>query len=178
MPKALKTSFHKRRVIMELHNEGKTTPEIMQITGCTYFQVYNVIRHRVKKTPADDIPRQERDLYETPQSDDEDDEDTDDTAVDISQFENPEAFFEHQIALVLTQLNRLRLVPEKRVKLLKDLIILQKNLKIAQVEAFAREPNAMLVVNIMKRLAPKLSDEEIIRILEEEREKIALSKNK
>lgn len=174
MAKALKTTFHKRKVIMDHYLCGVKIPDIAKLTGCTYFQVYNVIRHRVKQTAADTLPKNSpgESKYDSDDSSENESELT-----ELEDFQNPEAFFEHQVTVILNKLSGLKLDPTKHVRLLKELMSMQRALKILQIENAIKRPDAMLIVNIIKRLAPRLSDEDIIKLIEEEKEKIKISDN-
>ena len=61
---------------------------------------------------------------------------------------------------------------ETRVKLLKDITAMQKNLEARKMEMFIRKPEARLIIRIMKRLNPKLDEENIKKIYAEEYEKL------
>ena len=91
---------------------------------------------------------------------------------DIADFSSPEKFIDHQITLALNDLNHTRLKVTDRVKLLKDIIALQKNARALELENYLKRPDPVLIVNIIKHLAPKMSDEQILMIIESEKEKM------
>lgn len=169
--KANKTSFNKRQKIKTLLNKGHTIPEVCELTGCTYFQVYNVYRGRVKMSPH---KRAKNPGTATPPPDDsgEFSETLDLKDVDLDEFKNPEDLVNLHLSLALGQLNRAKMPPAERIKILKEAVTLQERVKRLEIEAFLKNPKAELIVNIIKRLDAKLTDGQIIRIIEEEREKL------
>ena len=164
--KAPKTSFNKRKTMLRLDRDGYTIQDIMQQTGCTYFQVYNVINHRVKHSKNDSVSKEDTGtaagLDSIPGI----------SPVDLSDFSSPEKFIDHQITTALRDLNHTRMKVAERIKLLKDIIALQKSARALELENYLKRPDPVLIVNIIKRLAPKMSDEEILLVIESEKEKI------
>jgi len=155
--KSLKTTKHKRDQFLKLHKEGKEIKEIMELTGCSYFQVYNVIRGRVATVP--------------PAKQEGDDEPTE-LPVNLEEFQDTESFIEYQITLLMNQISSKKLNLSARASALRQLVLIQSDFKKIKLENMIKRPNGVLIVNIMRRLNPDLTDDQILKIIAEETEKL------
>ena len=88
------------------------------------------------------------------------------------EFESLEVFLEHQLTVTARDLSRRKYTPELRVRLLKEITAMKKNLDKQKIEGWISKPEAILIIKIMRRLSPKISDDEIKKIYAEEYEKI------
>jgi hypothetical protein len=162
---AIKTNIGLRQRIIKLYNSGKKIPEIMQELNLTYFQVYNTISGRVKLTRA---PRSDkgkkRGLNNL--------EEMEVNNKNLSDFQNIDEFLQYQLMQCLTDLANSQMTASERVKLLKDISAMQRNIEARKLETYMKRPDAVLIIRIMRRFKPELTDDEIIRIYNEEYEKM------
>lgn len=165
---AHKTNIGQRQKIIKVYNQlpekEKTIKKVMDITGCTYFQVYNALSGRVK---LDRSPRADKGLSRKNTSE----------AVSLSNkkpedFTSLEEFLEYQLTISARDLIKRKYLPDVRIKLLKEITMMKQKLEAQKLEGWLRKPEAILIIRIMKRLNPKLEDSEIKKIYAEEYEKI------
>jgi transposase len=160
-----RTSIPERKKILRLHKEGFSIQEIMDEMNLSYFKIYNVVQGRVKTRYAyrkdKGISRKVRDDEKLAEQ------------VDLENFADVHDFMEHQIVLVARTMNKTKLGAEERLKMIKDLSSMQKNLQSLRLEKHLQNIDAVLLTRIMRRFDPKLSDDDIIRIVREEQTKLA-----
>ncbi|MCE7856910.1 MAG: hypothetical protein DYG97_10250 [Ignavibacteria bacterium CHB3] len=165
---AQKTNIGLRQKIIKVFNhlpeKEKTIKKVMDLTGCTYFQVYNALNGRVKldRSPrADKGSSRKNPADESPISN-----------AKPEQFETLEEFLEYQLTVSARDLAKRKYLPDVRIKLLKEITMMKQKLEAQKLEGWLRKPEAILIIRIMKRLNPKLEDSEIKKIYAEEYEKI------
>lgn len=160
-----RTSIPERKKILRLNKEGFSIQEIMDEMNLSYFKVYNVVQGRVKTGYA---YRKDKGISRKVRQDEKLAE-----QVDLANFADVHDFMEHQIVLVARSMNKTKLGAEERLKMIKDLSAMQKNLQSLRLEKHLQNIDAVLLTRIMRRFDPKLSDDDIIRIVREEQTKLA-----
>ncbi len=160
-----KTSIPERKKILKLHRDGFNIQEIMDEMNLSYFKVYNVIQGRVKTGYSH---RSDKGLSRKVKDDERLLE-----QVDLSSFNDVHDFMEHQIVLIARSMNKTKLGAEERLKMVKDISSMQKNLQALKLEKHLQNIDAVLLARIVRRFDPKLTDDDIIRIVKEEQTKIA-----
>ncbi len=160
-----KTSIPERKKILRLHKEGLNIQEIMDEMSLSYFKVYNVVQGRVKTGYA---YRKDKGMSRKVQGDEKLSE-----QVDLESFSDVHDFMEHQIVLVARTMNKTKLGADERLKMIRELSALQKNLQALKLEKHLQSIDAVLVARIMRRFDPKLTDDDIIKIVKEEETKLA-----
>jgi len=135
----------------------------MELTGCTYFQCYNAVNGRSK---IDYSPRADKGTKR--------DSGSEPTKVPgkLEDFNSVEHFLKNQLMHCLQELQQKKIAVGERVRLLKDITQMQNKLQAQELESFIKRPEAVLIIRIMRRLKPKLTDEEMKRIYLEELENI------
>jgi len=160
-----RTSIPERKKILRLSKEGFSIQEIMDEMNLSYFKVYNVVQGRVKTRYT---YRKDKGISRKVREDEKLAE-----QVDLQNFADVHDFMEHQIVLVARTMNKTKLGAEERLKMIKDLSAMQKNLQSLRLEKHLQNIDAVLLTRIMRRFDPKLSDDDIIRIVREEQTKLA-----
>jgi hypothetical protein len=161
-----KTSIPERKKILKFfHQDKMSIHEIMDEMNLSYFKVYNVVQGRVKTKYGQ---RKDKGVSRKVQ-----DEEKLSGQVDLESFNDVHDFMEHQIVLVAHSMNKTKLGAEERLKLVKDLSAMQKNLQSLRLEKHLQNGNAVLIARIMRRFDPTLSDDDIIRIFKEEQTRLA-----
>jgi len=173
--RALNKSKNDRDKILELHQKEMSPAEIQRHFNnkYSYWQIYNTINPRdtskSKKSindngeMVDDVLREDNNVTEMPD-------------IDLSQFENLELFLEHQLGELLAQINEKRLPLDKRAWLLRQATYINKQIKAQQIEQHLKNPDAKLIIRIMRRLKPDITNDEITIIYKEEAAKLKKSK--
>lgn len=157
--RAINKSDNDTKKILELHEQHFKPAQIYNHFGgkYTYWQIYNTISPRDAKA----VPKIKADRTITEMPD-----------VDPSDFLSIEKFIEHQLTVVITQLNDRKITLEKRTDLIKKITEINKKLKAQQLEIHLKDANAKVIISVMRRLKPELTDEQILIIFKEESEKI------
>lgn len=166
--RSINKSKNDTKKIMECHNNGMSAMEIVRhFEGkYTYWQVYNTISPRdVNKNSKGDIEL--NDVNEM---------NTENPPIDLSDFSSVEKYLEHQLSILIAQLNQKRMSLNNRTFLLKQLTEINKKLKAQSLENYLKSGTAKLIIRIMRRLKPDLTDEEILKIYKEESEKLKNAK--
>ena len=169
-PRAINKSDNDKKKILEMHQQGFKPGQIYrQFDGkYTYWQIYNTISPRdAKSTKQIDAEGKivnkkinaDKTVTEMPD-------------VDLSDFASIEKFIEHQLTVIISQLNDKKLTLEKRTSLIKQITEINKKLKQQQLENHLKNANARLVIRIMRRLQADITDEQIMIIFKEESEKM------
>jgi len=169
-PRAIHKSANDTKKILSLHNQGMKPMEIFRFCEgkYSYFQIYNTINPRDAKssTTVDEKGKikevkinADKTVTEMP-------------PIDYSQFPSFEKFIEHEITVIVSQINEKKITLEKRVDLLRKLSIVNKQMKAQMIEQYLKNGNAKIIIAIMRRMQPDISDEEITRIFKEESEKL------
>ena len=167
---ASKTNIGLRQRIIKTYNKlpGEAKPKIKLVAdkmNLTYWQVYNVVAGRNK---LDRSPRSDKGLSrKNPEA-----ATLGPSNAKPEEFESLEVFLEHQLTVTARDLSRRKYTPELRVRLLKEITAMKKNLDKQKIEGWISKPEAILIIKIMRRLSPKISDDEIKKIYAEEYEKI------
>jgi hypothetical protein len=167
---AIKTNIGLRQKIVKTFNSlpGESKSKIKLVAdklGLTYWQVYNAVSARVK---LDRSNRSDKGLSrKNPEA-----ACLGPSNAKPEEFESLEVFLEHQLTVTARDLSRRKYTPELRVRLLKEITAMKKNLDKQKIEGWISKPEAILLINIMKRLKPNITDDEIKKIYSEEYEKI------
>lgn len=167
----IKTNIGTREKIIKLYNtipgsnHGKI-PKIMNMTGLTYWQVRNAIAGRVK------LERSPRSDKGTTRNNSTKLEGARVSEKKVTDFSSVEEFLEYQLLELSNELSDYEFTPSGRAKLIKEIAGISAKLKQQKIEGFIRRPEAVLIVRIMKRLEPDLTDDEIQKIYKEEYEKV------
>ena len=167
---AIKTNPGLKLRIIKTYNKlpGETKAKIKVVAdmcGVSYWQAYNTINARVK---LDKSSRSDKGLSrKNPEA-----ANLGPSNAKPEEFESLEVFLEHQLTVTARDLSRRKYTPELRVRLLKEITAMKKNLDKQKIEGWISKPEAILIIKIMRRLAPKLTDDEIKKIYSEEYEKI------
>lgn len=166
---ATKTNIGLRQKIIKTFNSlpGESKSKIKLVAdklGLSYWQVYNAVSARVK---LDRSPRSDKG------------ESRNQKAVSLGpsnskpeDFESLEVFLEHQLTVTARDLSRRKYTPDLRIKMLKDITAMKDKLDKQKLEGWISKPEAILIIKIMRRLSPKITDDEIKKIYAEEYEKI------
>jgi len=168
-PRALNKSDNDKKKILELHEAGNKPGEIHRYFNgkYSYWQIYNTINPRDKSSIIVDKEGNVKSVKVNA-----DKTVTEMPDVDLSDFTSIDKFIEHQLTVILAQLNEKKLTLEKRTFLIKHITEINKKLKAQTLEQYLKNGNARIIINIMRRLKPDISDEEIIIIFKEETEKV------
>jgi len=162
----------KKKIISEYNKtpgKGKGKYQLVaDKLNVTYWQVYNTVNARVKldRSPRSDKGESRKnkvnDLAAT----------LGPSNLKPEEFDTLEDFLEHQLVVSARDLSKRKYTPDIRVKLLKEITMMKSKLDKTKIEGWISKPEAILIIKIMRRLAPKLTDEEIKKIYAEEYEKI------
>jgi hypothetical protein len=158
--RAINKSKNDKKRILELYDKGMKPAEIQKYFGnkYTYWQIYNTINPRELNSCTDETT-EDNTITEMPQT-------------DLSQFPGITNFIEHQITVLLAQLNLKNIGIERRTRLLKQITDISIKLKTQQIEQYLKEAKAKLILRMMRRLKSDITDEEILKIYKEEAEKL------
>jgi len=175
-PRAINKSKNDAEKILEQREKGLKPNEIVKFFEgkYSYWQVYNTCNpDRNSKNPnkvvgddgklQDEVISEDNNILVMPD-------------IDLGQFGSIEKFFEHQITELALQISGKNLPAQKSIKLFKELVAIHGKVKIQQIEHHLKNPNAKLIVRIMRRLKKDISDDEIMLIYKEEKEKIKMEK--
>lgn len=165
--RALNISQNIREEILKLYNkEGLTVAQIFNRykDKLTYWQVYNTIN---KRSPISLSVNESGSLENNKEQDELTLPD-----VDLSHFDSIENYLEHSLTVIIQQLNAKKMNPEKRVHLMKTITEVSKRLKLQMLEKHIKGNDAKLIIRIMRRLKPDITDGEIMEIYKEEAEKL------
>lgn len=168
-PRALNLSENDKKKILDKHEEGLKPAEIEKFYEgkYTYFQIYNTINPRLASStgvnPDGSLNKakikQDKTVTEMPD-------------IDLADFTSIEKFIEHQLTVIVGQLNSKNIRLEKRITLTRWITKINYELKKQLLENHLKNANAKLIVRIMRRLKPELADEEILTVFKEESEKM------
>lgn len=162
-----RTTIGMRRRILQLHRQGRSNKVIADTLSISYFQVYNVVGRRVKTNYS---PRADkgtkRETYVRTKSVGEV------TMKKLTQCDNIYDFLQAQLMQALGDLQKRKLNAADRVKVLKDVSYIQRNIKTLELEEYIQRPDALLIARIMRRFDHSLSDDDIIKVYREEYEKL------
>lgn len=161
-----KTSIPERKKILKLFKSGMDVKEIMDEMNLSYFKVYNVVQGRVKTKYG---YRKDKGISRKVTEDEKLAE-----QVDLEDFNDVHDFLEHQIVLVARSMNKTRLSAEERLKMVKDLTAQQKNIQAMKLEKHLQNVDAALIARIMRRFNSTLTDDDVIRIFTEEKNKMTM----
>ncbi len=163
-PRAMNVSPKYKKEILELSGQGMTPAEIYKkLAGVvTYWQVYNTINPRLPAIePGDEAVEQDEVIGSLPD-------------IELSQFESIEQYIEHSITAIANELNSKKIGVDRRVNLLSKLQDIQRKVRASQVEKSLKDANAKLIIRMMRRLKPDLTDEELLQIYHEEAERLKM----
>lgn len=171
----MKTNIGLRQKILKLYNElaaknpnwkkGMFISEIMKETGCSYFQVYNIIGGRVKLNRKPRADKGKKRNKSTEQSENQEEKELED-------FDSIDESLQYHLMQCLKDLHATKLLVTEKVKLIKDISALQKNIEARKLEAYMKRPDAVLIIRIMHRFDSSLTDDDVIKIYNEEYEKL------
>ena len=149
----------RKKILKAFQDEGKEIRQIMAELNLSYFQVYNVIRGRVKTTYASRSDKGGKRSFKFPTK-------------TLEEFNSPEEFLQFQLFETMRQLQNTSLAAWQRVKVIKDATRIQRDIRSHQLENMLKRPDAVIIARIMRRFEPKLTDDQIIQIYKEELDKI------
>lgn len=167
--RAINKSENDKKKILEMFEEKHFKPaQIYQYFEgkYSYWQIYNTISPRTAKSDTvikKDGTVKEKKLKASSLISEMPD-------VDLSDFQSIEKFTEHQLTVISSQLNDKNIRLDRRIFLVDKLVKINKNLKQQLLEGHLKNATARLVIRIMRRLKPELSDDEIMNIFKEESE--------
>lgn len=166
--RAINKSENDKKKILELHEQHLKPAQIyLHFEGkYSYWQIYNTISPRTAKSDTvikNDGTVKEKKLKASSLVSEMPD-------VDLSDFQSIEKFTEHQLTVISSQLNDKTIRLDRRIFLVDKLVKINKNLKQQLLEGHLKNATARLVIRIMRRLKPELSDDEIMNIFKEESE--------
>lgn len=169
-PRALNKSDNDKKKILELHELHYKPAQIYaHFNGkYTYWQIYNTISPREAKS-TNQVDKDGKIIKEKLKADKTITEMPD---VDLSDFTSIDKFIEHQLTVILAQLNDKKVTLEKRTFLVKHITEINKKLKAQQLDMHLKNADAKLVIAIMRRLKSDLTDDEILKVFAEESEKL------
>lgn len=168
--RAINKSENDKKKILELHEQNFKPAQIYKhFEGkYSYWQIYNTISPRDAKSTKQ-VDEEGKLINKKIKADK---TVTGMPDIDYSDFPSFERFIEHQITVVVSQLNEKNVTIEKRVRIIKELAKINKEIKMQLIEHHLKNPNARVVISLMRRLKPELTDEQILIIFKEESEKI------
>jgi len=160
--RALNMGKRWQKEIISLYNTGLSVSEILNhYQGkFSYWQIYNTIN-----------PRQG---YKKPDANAEPDNTVVDQSAppDLSEFASVESYLEHKLTSLFAEMDIRRMSIEKHLELTKKATDIYFKLKQQRLESYLKEGGAKIIVNVMRRLNPELSDDQILNIYQEEAEKL------
>lgn len=162
---ALRATVGLRNRIRQLYAKYKDYQKVMDETGCTYWQAYNAVNFRVK---LDRSPRADKGLSRA---------NPEKNKIVIPskaphEFKSLEDFLEYKLAFCANKLGKTSSDVTTEIKIIKEIASIKKDLDARRLESWIKRPEAILIIRIMKRLNPKLGEEEIQKIYREEYEKV------
>lgn len=167
--RALNLSENDKKKILDKYGEGLQPAQIEKFFEgkYTYFQIYNTINPR---SASSTTVNQDGSLKEVKIKQDK--TVTEMPVIDLADFTSIEKFIEHQLTVIITQLNEKKIPLEKRILLTRSITKINYELKKQLLENHLKNANAKLIIRIMRRLKPELADEEILTVFKEESEKM------
>jgi hypothetical protein len=169
-PRAINKSAADKKKILEMSFQGLKPSAIQSFFQgkYSYWQIYNTINQRDAK--SDKLVGENGKIKEVRIKADK--TVTEMPVIDYSDFVSVENFIEHEITVIVSQMNEKKITLEKRVFLLNKISDINKKMKAQQMEKHLKDANAKLIIRIMRRLNSELTDQEIITIYKEESEKL------
>lgn len=164
-PAAHRATIGLRNRIRQLFAKTKDYQKVMDETGCTYWQAYNAVNFRVKLDRSSRADKglsrahPEKNKIVMPSK-----------APD--EFKSLEDFLEYKLAFIANKLGKVSTDVGSEIKIIKEISSIKKDLDARRLESWIKRPEAILIIRIMKRLNPKLTEDEIQKIYREEYEKV------
>jgi hypothetical protein len=158
------TAAKKRSIYKLFYDKKHSIQEIAEQENITYWQVYRIVNGQTK---LDGSPRRDKGLsrkqinnigeLETVKWSLEDFKDLDD----------------FQLFLMMSALEdaaSIKMLPNDKVKLVKDIEIIQTKIQQRQLKGNIRRPDAEVIARIIRRFKPDANNQEIVQIYKEEME--------
>jgi hypothetical protein len=134
----------------------------------SYYQIWNAVNGRTKKNYSG---RSDKGKMRTTKDKVQEQEQVQEQDVlGPEDFDSAIGFMKHQVLVSLRDLSKRSYSADQRIKMLKDISALQKNIEAMELESHLANPEAKLILNVMRALAPKKSDAELLKVYAEQRE--------
>jgi hypothetical protein len=167
-----------KKKILDLYSQGYSYKEIYDFFDgkLTDWQIYNTINVRV---PQSQKPRKLKDGSQHILVED-NDISTDEMLplADLSEYPSMEKYLEHELVIISNQLQEKKLPVNSRLEILGKLAKITKLIKEQQLESHLTSLKGRLIINIMRRLKPSITETEIKLIFKEESAKLKEEKKR
>ena len=169
-PRALNKSDRYTKEILELFDKGMKPMDIYRhYQGkFSYWQIYNTVNPRL---PNDESLR-DAEAQGIEFEDEADSLLTNLPDEDLASFASVEKFIEHQITVIIAQLNSKRISLKERTLLIDKLVKINQRNKAQQLEHYLKNASAKLIIRLMRRMNTEITDEEILKAYKEEAENL------
>jgi len=151
--------------ILELHANGMKPGQIVKHlqNKVTYWQVYNTINPRVVE-PVDDKAKPDNVVTAIPDD------------IDFDDFDSIDEYLESQLTVCARELQNRKLTINGRLNLLKQVQVISAKVKAGKIDAHLKNAKAKLIIAMMRRVKPDITNEELMTIYKEEAEKLKMEK--
>ncbi len=163
---ANRLTMAKRKKILNLfHDKDMNINQIAEEENVTYWQVYRIISGQTKLngTPRADKGFSRKNLRK-------EDEEFTPPKWTLEDFKDLDDFQLFLLMSALEDAASSNLEPAEKVKLVKDIEIIQTKITQRQLKGNIRRPDAEVIARIVRRFNPKATDKEIVAIYKEEME--------
>jgi len=167
------TASKKKKIHSLFYKQSLTIPEIAELENVTYWQVYRIINGQTK---LDGSPR--RDKGKSRSSVDESGNiDSVDSKWSLGDFKDLDDFQLFLLMDTLQDVAVMNMSPGEKVKIVKDIEVIQTKIAARQLKNNIRRPDAEVIARIIRRFKPKVTNQEIVQIYKEELEMWQRSKD-
>lgn len=154
----------RKRIHKMFHEKELTIPQIMEEENVSYWQVYRIITGQTK---IDGSPRTDKGKSRTSMNEA---GELVEAKWSLEDFKDLEDFQMFILMSALEDAATTKMEPADKVKLVKDIEVIQTKVAARQLKNNLRRPDAEVIARIIRRFQPNATDKDIISIYKEEAE--------
>ncbi len=161
------TKAKRKKIYGLFYNKDLTINEIAELENVTYWQVYRIVNGQTK---LDGSSRADKGKSRKTISEDGSIQDSEESQWAVDDFKDLDDF---QLFLMMSALEDAatsKLSPSEKVKLVKDIEIVQTKIQQRQLKGNITRPDAEVIARIIRRFKPHATNQEIVQIYKEELE--------
>lgn len=158
------TPAKKKKIYKLFHDKELNIPEIAELENVTYWQVYRIINGETK---LDGSPRSDKGKSRSSVSE------SGEVEIVKWSLEDFKDLDDFQLFLLMSALEDAatkNIDPLDKVKLVKDIEIIQTKIQQRQLKENIRRPDAEVIARIIRRFKPDASSKDVVQIYKEELE--------
>ena len=163
------TASKRQKIHSLFYKKSMAIPEIAEQENVTYWQVYRIVNGQTK---LDGSPRSDKGRSRKNSN-----AGTTEPEWTIDDFKDMDDFQLFVLMSALEEASTTKMSPTEKVKLVKDVEIIQTKITQRQLKGNIRRPDVEVIARIIRRFKPKATNQEIVQIYKEELEMWQRSKD-